>query len=197
MAWTVFVQCSAISRKLALANLQNAEGVGNICGKECQSITWSEGHKLWCSAKPIDEDGHERSKRHHDRDHDHHRDGHEKDGDVEGQGGGGSMKRLTREGKDRRDDGARYDPGRDTNHDHNHHIALNYVSPLSMSLIFRLLLFSTIVALIFHLYLNYCHLSCVIIPSRILGRHFGRHVKWWKFQTCWGRKLVEFAFWSR
>ena len=39
-------------------------------------------------------------------------------------------------------------------HDHNHHTALNYVSLLSMSLIFRLLIFSTIVTLIFHLYLN-------------------------------------------
>jgi len=85
------------------------------CGKECQSTAWSEGHRFWCSAKDVDEDGHERSERHHDRDRDHHRDGHERDGDVEeesqttGGGGGGSRRerrdRRERE-RDRRDDEA-------------------------------------------------------------------------------------------
>jgi hypothetical protein len=27
------------------------------CGKECQSTAWSEGHRFWCSAKDVDEDG--------------------------------------------------------------------------------------------------------------------------------------------
>jgi len=85
------------------------------CGKECQSTAWSEGHRFWCSAKDVDEEGHERRERHHDRDRDHHRDGHERDGDVEeesqgtGGGGGGSRRerrdRRERE-RDRRDDGA-------------------------------------------------------------------------------------------
>lgn len=26
------------------------------CGKECQSIAWSEGHRFWCSAKDNDDD---------------------------------------------------------------------------------------------------------------------------------------------
>lgn len=27
------------------------------CGKECQSTAWSEGHRFWCSAKDVEEDG--------------------------------------------------------------------------------------------------------------------------------------------
>jgi hypothetical protein len=27
------------------------------CGKECQSTAWSEGHRFWCSAKDVDDDG--------------------------------------------------------------------------------------------------------------------------------------------
>lgn len=27
------------------------------CGKECQSLAWSEGHRFWCSAKEPEEDG--------------------------------------------------------------------------------------------------------------------------------------------
>ncbi|KZT65888.1 hypothetical protein DAEQUDRAFT_493749 [Daedalea quercina L-15889] len=27
------------------------------CGKECQSLAWSEGHRFWCSAKDPEEDG--------------------------------------------------------------------------------------------------------------------------------------------
>ena len=57
-------------------------------------------------------------------------------------------------------------------HDHNHHTALNYVSLLSMSLIFRLLIFSTIVTLIFHLY----HLPGVIILLLVLGCHLACQV---------------------
>lgn len=27
------------------------------CGKECQSTAWSEGHRFWCSAKDVEDDG--------------------------------------------------------------------------------------------------------------------------------------------
>lgn len=86
------------------------------CGKECQSTAWSEGHRFWCSAKDVDEDGHEKSERHHDRDH--HRDGNERDGDVEeeSQGTGGDGSGSRRERRDRRDrerDRDRRDDGTD------------------------------------------------------------------------------------
>jgi len=65
-----------------------------------------------------------------------------------------------------------------------------YVLPLSMSLIFRLLIFSTVVALVFHLYddlwsdydsmLGYVfreRLFSPIILSLVLVRHLGRSVE--------------------
>ncbi|KAK2467229.1 hypothetical protein APHAL10511_000778 [Amanita phalloides] len=32
------------------------------CGKECQSTAWSEGHRFWCSARDVDEDGGDRER---------------------------------------------------------------------------------------------------------------------------------------
>jgi len=41
------------------------------CGKECQSTAWSEGHRFWCSAKDVDEDGADRERGEHPPPHPH------------------------------------------------------------------------------------------------------------------------------
>ncbi|KAF9446068.1 hypothetical protein P691DRAFT_777117 [Macrolepiota fuliginosa MF-IS2] len=87
------------------------------CGKECQSTAWSEGHRFWCSAKDVEEDGggagndggSASRSHHHNHGHGHHGHGHaerererERDGDEEDSGG----RRDRRRDRDRRDDGA-------------------------------------------------------------------------------------------